>query len=250
MKSAVGIRVKVVLVGVSMLAALSGCTFGSWDREIVHGSGNVITEQRQVSGFTEVELTIGGELVIEQDGTEAMSVEAEDNIAPLITSEVRGNRLTIGNRDGSIISSTRPVRIHISVKDLSYIGNTGAGNVSMNGVKGASLQTYNTDSGSITVVGIATAVYTSRSSGSGGTTASGVAGRLDVEGTGSGSFEGAALESDDAKVVLTGGGDATVRVSRTLDASVTGRGSVRYMGNPVLTANDRGPGEIVNVAVR
>src|SRR5689334_23383520 len=133
MKSAVGLILRVALAEASLLAVLTGCTFGSWDREVVRGSANVITEQRQVSGFTEVELTIGAKLVIEQDGVEALSIEAEDNIAPLVKSEVSGNRLTIGNRDGSIISNTRPIKLHLSVKDLTYIGNTGAGDVRMNG---------------------------------------------------------------------------------------------------------------------
>jgi hypothetical protein len=50
-----------------------------------------LLESRQVSGFTKIELSGSGELKIEQTGTESLTISAEDNVLPKITSEVSDN---------------------------------------------------------------------------------------------------------------------------------------------------------------
>jgi len=62
------------------------------------GSGQLATQPRQVSGFTSVELTGVGELSIDQTGTESLTVSAEDNLLPLLTSRVEGDTLILGKK--------------------------------------------------------------------------------------------------------------------------------------------------------
>lgn len=60
------------------------------------GSGNLITEEREVSDFDRVELASDGELMLTQGGSESLIIEAEDNVMSYITSEVRGGTLVLG----------------------------------------------------------------------------------------------------------------------------------------------------------
>src|SRR3954452_19692731 len=83
----IGLSIPLVL----LLCMLSAC--GS-----VQGSGNLRTETRSVSGFTAVDLSEQGHLVIEQNGTEGLTITAEDNILPLLTSNVSGDRLVLGTK--------------------------------------------------------------------------------------------------------------------------------------------------------
>src|SRR5688500_18348008 len=82
----------------------------------VRGSGNVTTEQRQVSGLGEVVLTTVGTLVIEQSDQESLSLEGEDNILPYIITEVKGGRLTIASKPGSRFTTTKSLTYKLKVK--------------------------------------------------------------------------------------------------------------------------------------
>lgn len=72
---------------VSAAAAVTCLALGACDELGVgtRGSGTVITESRDLSDFNEVVLQGSGEVVVTVDGTEALTIEAEDNIMPLLT---------------------------------------------------------------------------------------------------------------------------------------------------------------------
>ena len=53
------------------------------------GSGNVVKETREARDFDSVSLTGIGALIIQQTGEESLTIEADDNILPLLTSETR-----------------------------------------------------------------------------------------------------------------------------------------------------------------
>lgn len=82
-----------LMLVVAVLAA--GCTIGS---------GSMITETRNVSGFDEIVLLGSGDVIVTMTGTESLEIEAEDNIMPLLTTEVRNGRLELGPK--SSISPT------------------------------------------------------------------------------------------------------------------------------------------------
>jgi len=51
----------------------------------------------------------------------------------------------------------------------------------------------------------------------------------------------------DAVVTLSSMGSATVRVSGTLDVTISGSGTVYYIGNPVITSNITGTGSLQKI---
>ena len=85
-------RASIVLIAtVTMLVACSVTT----------GSGNVVSESRNVSGFTKIDLSGAGEVTIDQNGTEALTIEAEDNLMSKVTSEVGDGTLRLGEKSPS-----------------------------------------------------------------------------------------------------------------------------------------------------
>ncbi len=52
----------------------------------IQGSGDVITESRDVSGFDSVSLTGIGRVIITQGDKESLTIEADDNLLEYITS--------------------------------------------------------------------------------------------------------------------------------------------------------------------
>src|SRR5688572_5827768 len=129
MKSKIGICIIMALA--LSLAACDTVRIGVREGTVL-GSGKLATEQRPVSGVSEVVLTTVGTLVIDQTGQEGLSLEGEDNILPYITTEVKGGRLTIAAKPGSSFTTTKTLTYRLTVKSLTYIGNTASGEVVFN----------------------------------------------------------------------------------------------------------------------
>lgn len=188
----------------------------------VRGSGNVITESRVVSGFSEIVLMGSGDVVVDVGGAESLTIEAEDNIVALLESEVRGGRLELGSK--SSISPTRAIKYTVSAVALDRVSISG--------------------SGDITATNVDTESFEVEISGSGRVEPIGTASDLAVDIRGSGSYEGERLVAATGTVSISGSGDAFVNVTGDLDVSISGSGDVRYLGNPSLSTSLSGSGEV------
>jgi len=112
-------------IGIGIIALLTlglyGCArLGGFN--VISGSGNVTTQTRPVSGISAVSLTWIGELTITQGDSEGLTIEAEDNILPLIATRVEDGKLIIGLVDtvaGNSVVPTKPVKYNLQVKTLN-----------------------------------------------------------------------------------------------------------------------------------
>lgn len=185
-------------------------------------SGNVTSETRDVSGFTEVAFNGTGNLAIRQTGSESLTIEAEDNILPRLKTEVRNNHLTI--EPNTNIQPMETINYELTVKDLRALEVDGAGSIDASDIKTDSLQVTTGGAGNISMTGEADS--------------------QDVDISGAGSYRAENLESKRAKIDLSGAGHAVVKVSDALEANISGLGSVEYIGNPTVSQNITGFGNI------
>ena len=212
-----------IVAGLAVFALLlSGCNGGFGGT--ITGSGNVKTESRNVSGFQAVSLSGVGNLTIDENGTESLTVEAEDNLLPYIQTEVQGNRLVIGSKDNTNLNPTKPINYRLTVKDLNSIDLSGAGKIDGTGI--------NTPKLAVNV------------SGAGNMTLAGKADSQEINLSGAGNYRAENLVSKNVKVSTSGAGSAVVQVSDTLDATVSGAGAVRYIGDPQVKQNVSGAGSV------
>ncbi len=206
------------LIGIITCALfVAGCT-------LIRGSGNLQTETRQVSNFSAITLSTSGTLIIEQTGTESLTITAEDNLLPYITSEVSNGRLILGTRPNTGLQTTQEITYRLTVKDLKEIEVSGSGNVQSSSINTDQLKALVSGSGNITLTGTAQ--------------------QQDVTVSGSGSYEGANLQGTEATVTVSGSGNAVVNASDRLTARVSGSGSITYLGNPQVTENISGSGSV------
>ncbi len=211
----------VVLVGTSLCigSMVSACGLDVFSER---GSGNVISESRVVNGFNEITLSGSGDVVVDVNGTESLTIEAEDNIMPLLTSEVRNGRLELGTR--SSISPTVPIIYTVSATNLNGLSISGSGDINATGIDAGSFDAEISGSGQIEVAG---ATET-----------------LAVDISGSGLYVGQNLVAADATVSVSGSGRAVINATDRLDADVSGSGSVEYIGDPSLNSSVTGSGDI------
>jgi len=196
------------------------------------GSGKVISQTREVSGFDSIEVSFFAEVFISQGKTESVKVEAEDNVLPGLKTEVRGDTLHIFYKTGNDkhVRPTKPVKISIVVKDLKAVSFDGAGELSIAGLETDDLNVSASGAGTLRLNEITAKNLSVDLSGAGDVSASGSADNLDLTISGVGKFDGADLHSQTANASLSGVGSATVWVDDKLDAEISGVGSVSYYG--------------------
>ena len=190
----------------------------------ITGSGTLATDSRPVAGFSSVSLSGVGNLVIEQNGAESLEITADDNILPLLTSEVRGGHLHLGTAEGTSFASTTEITFRVSVRHLTEL--------SMSGVGHAQAVGLHTERLSILMDGVSSVE------------AEGKVDFQDVEINGAGRYLASDLLSRHARVSLDGVGTALLHVSERLDARVAGPGVVEYYGDPVVTADTSDGGTV------
>lgn len=211
-------RLRAALALLTVVLLLAACS-------VTQGSGQLATESRQVSGFTEVELTGFGEVTIEQTGTESLTISAEDNLLPRLTSEVSGDTLVLGEEPNTTVRTTKPITYSLTVKDLTGLAISGSGNISVPKLAATALSTKISGSGTITVNGTAV--------------------DQDLEISGSGRYQAEQLTSKTVKAQISGSGTANVLATDMLDVKISGSGSLTYTGNPQVTQEISGSGKLI-----
>jgi hypothetical protein len=203
---------------VGLLALLTvSCAFIA-----VEGSGDVITEEREVSGFDHIEISGSGRVVVRVTGVESLSIEAEDNIMPELVTEVRGGRLHLETRRS--IDPTVEIVYNITAASLDGFTISGSANVTVEGVTGDEFSTEISGSGSVVGDGTVTSVVIAIS--------------------GSGRFDGEGLTAASGSVDVSGSGAVVVSASDQLAISLSGSGTVEYIGSPTVEVDKSGSGTI------
>ena len=203
---------------VAVLFVLTGCS-------VVSGSGQVKSEVREVSGFTGIELSGEGEVTIEQGEAESLTVEAEDNVLPVLTSEVNGSVLRLGTRPRTTLMTRNPIRYRVQLPNLTSISLSGSGSVSAENLQVNALQVDISGSGTMSLAGSAD--------------------EQDVEMSGSGRYDAAGLRSRSVTLEISGSGNAAVAASERLRVDISGSGTVTYSGDPTVDQSVSGSGRLI-----
>ena len=182
------------------------------------------TENREVSGFTGVELTAIGDLRIEQTGTDSLTIEADTDVLRQLTSDVSGGILRLGVLPGATIDDSGPIVYRLTAATLDSITVAGAGDV--------------------TAANLRTGQLAVQISGAGEMTLTGTVDSQTVTISGTGKYNAEGLPSATAEISIRGAGNAVLRVSDRLDATVSGVGSVEYIGDPQVSKDISGVGTV------
>lgn len=176
----------------------------------VKGSGNVVAEKRNVSGFRAIEA--GGVFFVEVTAGEEYSVEveADDNLLQFITTRVDGDTLELETEKR--FSTRNRIRVRISAPNIEEVRTGGASHFT--------LSTVNNDSLSV------------KAGGASKVTVAGKTGRLNIEMGGASGVDASSLEASAVSVDAGGASRANVNVAEELTVDLGGASRVSYSGNP------------------
>ena len=181
----------------------------------VRGSGNSTTEKRNVPDFDSVEVSGIFQVEIVSGKDLSVEVQADDNIAPLVTTEVQGGTLHIGLEKK--VNSHSDLIVRVSVPDIKKIESSGVSKINASGIKNDS--------------------FAIDSSGASKITVSGETAKFSVELSGAGKVDGQNLKAVDADVDASGACNVSVNVSGSLRTEASGASHITYTGDPKTVEN-------------
>jgi hypothetical protein len=236
---------KVVLASLVAMFLLSGCfTINS---DFVRGSGNVVSEERSVSGFHAVDISGSGEAVIVQGSEEGLTIEMEDNLLPYMKSEVVNGVLRIGFEREDVLSSfrpTKPIKFQVRVKDLDSIDLSGAVNLTMDSLSTEKLSTNVSGAGTIRIDQLQADLLTADLSGATTVTLSGKVTEQKIQMSGSGNYRAEDLQTNITSIDASGASKVRIYAMDELKLNLSGASDVEYYGTPKLTQDVSGSADI------
>lgn len=209
-------RIALLLV---LIALVSACH--SFHDEIP-GSGKLQKEKREVASFTSISTEGAFDLQIVCQKPLNLEIEGDDNILPLVSTEVSNNVLHIKSLRG--YSASEPITLRISVPNLEGISATGAG--------------------SIEVSGIGNEKFDIDASGAPTIRAAGETRGLSIDASGAGKIDTHRLHAAEVVIDSKGVSNIEVHAGERLDVVVSGPSHVTYEGDAVVNQTVNGPGKV------
>lgn len=201
-----------------VLIVLAGCGFTG-----IAGSGNAKSEVRQVGAFSAIDIAGAIDTDVAIAGDSHVEISGDDNLVPLITTELHGETLEIGTHQS--MRPKLPLVAHVTAPRISAVHVSGSGNITIHGVHGDNL--------------------TVSISGSGNIRGDGTVQQLTAKVNGSGDLELDQLAAERASVTISGSGDAKLAVGKSLDVTINGSGDVSYRGDPEVRKQINGSGSVI-----
>jgi hypothetical protein len=212
---------------------------------VINGSGDVVTEDRDVSGFDSVEFAGFGRLILTQGNNETLSIEVDDNLLRYIDTRVVGDTLKIDFDDNIVLRPTdNTILFRLNVIELSSIDVSGAGTFEIDELEADQLEVTMSGAGKVEIDSLTASFLEVVLTGAGNVDLSGEVERQVIRISGFGDFDATDLESKEASVTITGAGDVDLWVHSELDVDISGAGSVSYYGDPDVSKNVSGAGRV------
>jgi hypothetical protein len=205
------------------------------------GDGKKLTQARPVAAFTAIRVEGSIDAAVKVGGPQAVAVTIDENLQPLVTTEVRDGTLVIRTRDASWDG---PGVVEITVPALRALDIKGSSDVTIDGGQG-DLTLAIHGSGDLTWSGAVSKLDASVS-GSGDLKLSGTAEQAKVSVAGSGDVKAGGLKARAAAISVAGSGDVELTLDGgPLSVAIAGSGDVTWHGTAMLEqVAIRGSGEL------
>lgn len=234
--------------GLAVLLSLSGAQAWSWGNERVAGSGQIVSETRELGAFDAVALSGNFKVLVRQSGSARFELKGDSNLLPLIETKVveggKGRTLEISAKRGYNLAATVTPQVTLDMPELRSVAISGSGEIRVEAMKAAAVDASIAGSGDIKIVDANIEQLGLRIAGSGDILATGRSASLSVSLSGSGTVKARGLESEEAKVSIAGSGNAQVHAIKKLNVSISGSGDVGYAGSPEVSTSIAGSGSV------
>ena len=205
-----------------LLLLIAPLIAGCIHHDQVVGSGQRQKQKREIQAFTSISTEGAYEIEVVSQQALGLEIEADDNILPLITTDVSGGVLRI--KSIRSFSVNRPIVVKVTTPDLEGISASGAGSVQVSGLKN---ERFLIDSSGAPTIRV-----------------SGETKKVEIKANGAGKVDAHRLRANIGSVEANGVANIEVNATDELDVTVSGPASVTYSGSPKLNKSVNGPGSV------
>ncbi len=210
---------------------LLGCDIN--DRDSIKGSGDVVSIEKDFTGFSKVDLSNAFKGTITRDDNFSIMIMIDDNLEEYLNVKVTGDTLKIYlDSDYNYRDETSEADITLPLLDGLYL--SGASRSEVSGF----MSDHDLDihlSGASRVSGTIVASDADFDiSGASKLELEGGGENLKVKASGASDVDLGDFIAEDVDINLSGASDGTVNLNGTLDADVSGASKLRYYGNPTM----------------
>ena len=174
------------------------------------GSGNIAKEKREVSGFKQIDVSNSIQVEITAQKDFSVEVEADDNLLPLIKTEVRNGVLRI--KSEGRFNTKNPVIVRVSAPNIEDLDVSGASKVNLTNLSNEDLQIHSSGASKIKVEGTTV--------------------NLEIETSGASKIDAENLKAENVSVDASGASNVNVAVSNELKVDASGASNISYSGTP------------------
>ncbi len=211
----------VLMTALPMVLLFLSCS----KEDTLRGSGNIISESREVANFTEVYNPTSVNINIVEGSTQQVELSADDNVISSIKTTVENGTLKIDWSKSNYVDVT--ITISVTIPNLEGLRNTGSGNMTVSDFDGLTTMVIDNE-------------------GSGNISFSGSGTSLTLKNSGSGSYKGFGFIVQDCSVTNSGSGNCEINCTDTLGGTNSGSGSIFYQGSPSIDIDNTGSGQVVD----
>ncbi len=209
-------------------------------------------EKRDVSGFSRIESSGSFQVEIRSGNRESLRLEGPSEVLEQVETIVENGTLKIRMKRNAKnffnMRSNTGVKVFIEAKNLTGLSLSGSGTIqSAVTLKGSDVDIKVSGSGSISSAA-ETEELSVQVSGSGRVDARGKAKEAEISISGSGRMNALELAVDESEIRISGSGRVELTANNSIDARISGSGSVRYKGSASnINAQTSGSGKVTRI---
>ena len=206
-------RIRRTLSIIVLIGVLAGC---------VQRQGPVTSQTREVGAFSRIEATAGIRVVVRIGPSEAVEVTAQENLLPVIATDLRGDTLRIEASED--FTTLEPVTVTVVVPALDGITLSGGAQAVIDGVDAESLELRIRGGAQVTAAGSVGSVA------------------LHADGGATASLED--LSARVATVSMEGGATVTLTASDDVTGTAAGGSRLTVLGDADVSVEESGGSEV------
>lgn len=200
--------------------------FGCGKKEIV-GTEKVLSQVRSVSPFSELDVSGFYDIRITVGAPQSVTISANGNLLPYITSSVSSKTLTVIAKKGYLLRPTVSPTINIVTPEIKQINCHGNNQVTLQRIAQSDLNV--------------------RLDGSNQFTAVGTVDNLTLKLEGEAIIDTTKLVANDVDIQTSGSTKINVYAKNSLNVDISGIATVNYIGNPKISQVINGSGKIAKL---
>ena len=223
--------------------------FAQWGWNKIEGNGNIKKETRNVGSFTAIASSGSWDVMIANGESNTIQVEGDENLLSYLETKVDNGKLIIKTASNTGLKPTKKLTIYVALNKLTGISLSGSGDIIGQG------KFYNDGEASFKLSGSGNIQLSSNKfnaadvaiSGSGKIILSGSSEKVKISISGSGNVDCSQLVSDDIDAAISGSGDIKVFANKSINAKISGSGTVYYKGAATaINTRKSGSGKVVH----